>query len=66
MVSREDIEWYLKELWMSIGIDRPANHKEIMDYIFEDVRETADPIDYHSGDMGIAFRRYLEKDLEIS
>jgi len=65
MVSKEEIEFYLADLWMNIGIDRPANHDEIAEFIHSDVAETADPVDYHSGDMAIAFRRYLEKNLEL-
>ncbi len=62
---REEVEYYLINLWMLIGIDRPANHDEILEFIHDDVEDAADPIDYHSGDMNIAFRRFLEKDLEL-
>lgn len=61
----EEVEYFLTVLWSTIGIDRPANHSEIAKYIEEDVEAAADPVDYHSGDMEIAFRRYLEKDLEL-
>lgn len=62
---REEVEIYLIDLWMIIGIDRPANHDEILEFICDDVQSAADPIEYHTGDMGIAFRRFLEKDLEL-
>ena len=61
----EEVEYFLANLWMSIGMDRPANHMDIFEFICSDVKETADSVDYHSGDMAIAFRRYLEKDLEL-
>ena len=50
---------------MTIGIDRPANHDVIVEFIHDDVQSAADPILYHSGDMDIAFRRFLEKDFEM-
>lgn len=61
---KKEVEFYLNNLWGRIGIDRPANHDEILQFIQEDVEETADPVHYHSGDMDIAFRRYLEKDYD--
>jgi len=62
---RKEVDYYLTNLWMDLGIDRPANHDEIVEFMREDVEAAADPIDYHSGDISIAFRRYLEKDLEL-
>ena len=62
---REEVEIYLRNLWTRIGIDAPANHNHIVEFIKEDVEAAADPINYHSGDMDIAFRRFLEKDLEM-
>jgi len=44
----------------AIGIDKPENHDSIVEFIVEDVKETADPKDWHSGDVDIAFRRFLE------
>lgn len=43
------------------GCGRPKNNDEIIDYIVQEVSETADSENWHSGDVGIAFRRYLEK-----
>ena len=58
---RKEIETQLLgEIYPAIGIDRPENHEEIVDFIVEDVKETADPEDWHSGDVSIAFRRFLE------
>ena len=58
------VEIHLILKWGIIGIDRPANHDEIVDFIVNDVEETADA-NYSSEDLNIAFRRYLEKDLEL-
>jgi len=42
------------------GCDLPDNKDNIVDFIVQDVEETADPINWHSGDVGIAFRRWME------
>jgi len=58
---RKFIEKYLLgTTYPAIGIDRPENHEDIIDFIENDVKETADPKDWHSGDVDIAFRRFLE------
>lgn len=56
-----EVKVYLAQLFSSIGIDRPSNHDDIFDFIVNDVSEVADPINYHSGDMAIAFRRFIER-----
>ena len=58
---RKEVEiQLLGEIYSAIGIDKPENHEDIVDFIVEDVKETADPKDWHSGDVDIAFRRFLE------
>lgn len=47
------------------GCDIPRNADEIVTFIVEDVMETADPEEWHSGDIGIAFRRWMERDCEF-
>jgi hypothetical protein len=47
-------------LWHNIGMDAPENHEEIVQYVLEDVNECADPDEWHSGDVAIAFRRWIE------
>lgn len=47
------------------GCDLPSNADEIVTFIVNDVEETADPKDWHSGDVGIAFRRWMERDYEV-
>jgi hypothetical protein len=54
------IESMLLDLYMSIGMDRPSNHEDIREFVIDDVNETADPEDWHSGDVAIAFRRWIE------
>lgn len=50
----------LIEKWGVIGVDQPDNHFKILDFIVEDIIETADPESWHSGDFDIAFRRWIE------
>lgn len=54
------ISQYLLEKWSTIGIDKPHNHDEIVEFCVLDVEETADAENWHSGDVDIAFRRWIE------
>lgn len=56
------VELELKELYRRAGIDTPENHSQILDYVFRDVDQAAHPEDWHSGDVAIGFRRYLERE----
>jgi len=47
-------------MFSNMGMDCPNNIEEITDFCFDDVNETADPEDWHSGDVAIAFRRWIE------
>lgn len=53
-------EYLLGTIYPAIGIDKPENHDEIVEFIVDDVKETAHLKDWHSGDVSIAFRRFLE------
>lgn len=56
----QEVESMLFNIYSAIGMDRPANHDEILTFVADDVLETADPLEWHSGDVGIAFRRWIE------
>lgn len=56
-----EVIYRLLLMFVKIGIDRPESFDDIVDFIVDDIKETADPKDWHSGDIGIAFRRYLER-----
>tara|TARA_B100000953_G_scaffold228898_1_gene190477 strand:+ start:290 stop:727 length:438 start_codon:yes stop_codon:yes gene_type:complete len=58
--KRNQVELHLTWLWSSIGMDRPENHEEIVEFCYNDVCETADKDNWHSGDVIIAFRRWIE------
>jgi len=55
-----EVDYLLRNKWRVIGIDKPHNHSEICEYITNDVIETADAVEWHSGDVDIAFRRWIE------
>lgn len=65
---KDFVDKYMIYQWGVIGIDKPDNHDSIVKFIVEDVKETADSVDWHSGDVDIAFRRWIEsqiKDLDF-
>jgi hypothetical protein len=57
---KADIEAMLFDIYKHIGIDKPENHDDILEFVFNDVVETADPEGWHSGDVAIGFRRWTE------
>lgn len=58
---KKDIDVILKNILSSIGMDVPSNYDSILDFVHNDVIETADNENWHSGDVVIAFRRFIEK-----
>lgn len=61
MKKEKEVEQVLFSIYNAIGIDKPENHEDILNFCVEDVEETADKENWHSGDVAIAFRRFLEK-----
>lgn len=58
---RKEIETQLLgDIYPAIGIDKPSNHDDIVEFIVNDVEVTADPVEWHSGDISIGFRRFIE------
>ena len=65
IVTRKDIvNIMVFGIWRHIGCDRPVNHDTIVEFILKDVEEAADE-NFHSGDVAIGFRRWIEKDLNL-
>ena len=58
---KKEIEGYLYDIFLRIGIDRPANMDQIVEFCAEDVRVAADPDNWNSDDVNIAFRRFIEQ-----
>lgn len=63
--KKDEIERILINKWSSIGMDIPSNYEDIVQDCYEDVCETADEINWHEGDVAIAFRRWIEAQGEI-
>ena len=58
---RKEVETQLLgEIYPTIGIDKPENHDDIVEFIFHDVEVTADPENWNSRDIAIGFRRFIE------
>lgn len=43
-----------------LGMDKPSNFDEILDFVTEDVDDTADPDNWNSVDVVIGLRRWIE------
>jgi hypothetical protein len=62
--KKDEIETILIDMFVRIGIQTPSNYEDIVQFCYEDVCETADPIDWNNDDVLIAFKRFIEKDFE--
>jgi len=60
VACKDAVEHMLEAIYRNIGIDQPENHEDITQFCYEDVMETAQDLEWHSGDVAIAFRRFLE------
>ena len=58
--KKDEVELMFINLITKIGIDIPDNFDKIVQFIFEDVNETADKNNWHDGDVAIGFRRWIE------
>lgn len=59
--EKTEIESILISIFNKIGINKPNNLDIIIEFCYQDVKETADPKDWTSEDVLIAFRRYIEQ-----
>ena len=60
MSNKKEITSMLIDIFDRINIDTPNNFDSILDFVVEDVKETADIENWHDGDVAIAFRRWIE------
>jgi len=58
--KKDEIESLLIDIFDRIGIEVPSNHEDITQFVFEDVCETADPVNWNDSDVAIGFRRWIE------
>lgn len=61
--KKDEIERILINKWASIGMDIPENYEDIVQDCYEDVCDTADPVNWNDGDVAISFRRWVEKQI---
>jgi hypothetical protein len=66
MTKQKEITIMLIDIFDRITMDTPSNFDDILEFIINDVEETADKINWHDGDVTIAFRRWIEFMGEIS
>lgn len=57
---KDDIERIFINLIARMGMDIPENYEDIVQYIYEDVLETADSVNWSIDDIVIGFRRWIE------
>ncbi len=60
----DEVTTHLLIMFTKLGIDRPTTFDDMVDFIVDDVEAAADPVNWHSGDIEIGFRRYLERGYE--
>lgn len=58
--KKDEIEDMFFDIMRRIGIDVPENYEDIVQFIYEDVCETADETNWTSEDVSIGFRRWIE------
>lgn len=59
---RDRVDSILRDILIfSVRMDLPSNYDDILDFICNDIKETADIENWHSGDVIIAFRRFIER-----
>jgi len=50
----------LMNIYLLLGIDKPTNHEDIIQFVSEDVEVSTNTEAYTSEDIKIAFRRLIE------
>ena len=58
--KKDEIENIFINQMAAFGIDLPENYEDIVQFIYEDVCETADPVNWNDDDVRIGFRRWIE------
>lgn len=58
--KQSEIASMIIDIFDRINIDMPSNFDDILEFVYNDVCETADENNWHDGDVAIAFRRWIE------
>mgnify|MGYP000923230932 CR=1 FL=1 len=67
--SKIFIEKHLWELWLKLNLDKPSNWNVIVEFVINDVETASSYLndgEFHSGDVEIAFRRFVESVYETA
>jgi hypothetical protein len=62
--KKDEIGRILLDMYDRIGIQEPNNYEDITQFVFEDVCDTADPVNWNNDDVTIGFRRWIEAQVE--
>ena len=57
---KDEVESQLIQLFGYIGMNIPSNYEDIVQYVYEDILDTADVDNWNHSDVVIGFRRYIE------
>lgn len=57
---KKEITSLLIDIFDRIGIETPTNFDEILEFVYNDVKETADSENWNNDDVAIGFRRWIE------
>ena len=57
---RDEIESIVIDIFSRIGCDLPDNWENIVQFVYEDVLDTADSDNWNNDDVIIGFRRWIE------
>lgn len=58
--KKDEVERLFIDLVASIGMDIPENFEDIVQFIYEDILDTADDENWNNSDVVIGFRRWIE------
>lgn len=62
--KKDEIEKVFINLITKLGMDVPCNFEDVVQFIYEDVCESADTENWHDGDVVIGFRRWIESNIK--
>ena len=55
-----EVDSQLMSIYSQIGIDKPSNHEDIIQFVSEDIEASTNAGEFTSEDVKIAFRRLIE------
>jgi hypothetical protein len=61
--KKDEIEKRFINLITKINMDIPDNYEDIVQYIYEDVCETADKVNWNDNNIVIGFKKWIESNV---